>query len=365
MTTRELFNNIMHYGSYDRMPVIHWGGWPETNRRWTEEGYDWDCDALQFFGADFYWSPAYCYLSVFPSFDMGLYPAFEKDVLEETDEFTVYRDETGVIQKAWKKESCIPHFMDFTLKSAKEWDLYKARLQPDPARIPDDLDKRIANVQSSGNPIIIGTGSLMGWIRNWMGVENMSYLACEDPDCYADMVNTIADLVCWQLDKIISRMSTPPDMGFGWEDICGKTGPLVSPTIFRMCVAPGYEKIRAKLESYRVKLYCIDSDGDVEPLIKDWLDAGVNVQFPIEIGTWDPDPMKLRQKYGKELRIIGGINKLELEKGPAAIDAEIQRRLPLMKDGGYIPMPDHLITPGTSLDNYRYYMKQMRALRFN
>ena len=73
--------------------------------------------------------------------------------------------------------------------------------------------------------------------------------------------------------------------------------------------------------------------------------------------------MEYRRRYGKELRIIGGINKLELEKGPAAIDAEIERRTPLMKDGGLVPMPDHLITPGTSLENYKYYLEKMRELR--
>jgi hypothetical protein len=29
-TARELFNRIMHYEPVDRMPVLHWGGWPET-----------------------------------------------------------------------------------------------------------------------------------------------------------------------------------------------------------------------------------------------------------------------------------------------------------------------------------------------
>ena len=57
-------------------------------------------------------------------------------------------------------------------------------------------------------------------------------------------------------------------------------------------------------------------------------------------------------------------DKLELEKGPAAIDAEIERRIPLMKDGGFIVMPDHLITPGTSLVDYKYYLSRIRELRF-
>ncbi len=356
MTPRELFNSIMHYGDFDRVPVIHWDQWTETRERWESEGLPAGADVRKFLGAEPMW------LGIWG--DARIYPQFEQETIEETDEYTIFRDGAGVIQQSWKHQSSIPHYIDFTLKGAKEWPEFKKRLQPDPGRIPDDIDEYIAFAEASGLPIAVNAGSMMGYIRDWMGVVNMSYLACEDPDCYADMVDTLATLVCWLLDQLIPRMHTIPDIAFGWEDICGKTGPLVSPSIFRMCVAPGYQKIRAKLDSYGVKLYGLDSDGDVEPLLKDWLDAGVNVQFPVEIGTWDPDPMKLRKKFGKELRIVGGINKLELEKGPAAIDAEIQRRVPLMKDGGFIPMPDHLITPGTSLKDYQYYLSQIRTLRF-
>ena len=132
---------------------------------------------------------------------------------------------------------------------------------------------------------------------------------------------------------------------------------------FRKYVAPGYIKIRSKLEEYGVGLLGVDSDGDVSALLKPWLDAGVNVIFPREIGTWNADPVEVRKRYGKELRIIGGFNKLALEKGPKEIDAEIKRRLPLMKEGGFIIMPDHLITPGVSLENYKYYLDKIRRIR--
>jgi len=356
VTNRELFQNIMHYGDFDRMPVIHWAGWPETRTRWLQEGLPPDVSEHAFFDAVPMWAGVGVHL--------GLHPAFEEEVVEDAAEYRIFRDADGVYQKAWKYKSCIPQYTDFTLKNADDWPLYKQRLQPDPARIPHDLDAHLKNAETSCLPVAIGTASLMGWIRNWMGVENMSYLMYDDPNVYADMVDTLAALTCWGIDQVVPRMATKPDMGFGWEDICGKSGPLVSPAIFKKCVAPGYRKIRTKLEEYGIKLLGIDSDGQVEPLVGHWLDAGVNIQFPVEIGTWQADPMQFRRKFGRELRIIGGLNKLELEKGPAAIDAEIERRLPLMQEGGFIVMPDHLITPGTSLENYQYYLERIRTLRF-
>ena len=356
MTNRELFHEIMFYGQADRMPVVHWTEWPETRDRWYQEGLPRDANIREFLHADPHWTGL--------GAKLDLYPAFTEELIEETAEYRIVRGSDGVVMQDWKHQSCIPHYIDFTLKDASNWPEYKKRLQPHPDRLPKDLPEIIRRVEASDLPITIGTASMMGWIRNWMGVENFSYLMFDAPDCLEDMVTTLADLTCWSLDEILPKMTIKPVMGFGWEDICGKSGPLVSPAIFERYVAPGYRKIRNKLEEHGVKLLGIDSDGDVRPLLKQWLDAGVNVQFPIEIGTWKPDGMALRQQYGRDLRIIGHFDKLTLERSREAVLAELARLKPLMKDGGFMMMPDHLITPGCSLDMYRWYLDQVRELRF-
>lgn len=223
MTERELFNRIMNYESIDRVPVIHWTCWPETRKRWADEGLPEDADQHAYFNAR-PWSARI-------GAHLGLFPAFEEEVLEETDEYRIFRDGTGVVCQDWKHKSCIPHFIDYTLKDASGWDEYKKRLQPDPGRIPDDLDERIERAEKSGQPVSVQTASMMGWIRNWMGVENMTFLIFDSPDVYADMVMTLADLTCWWLDIVLPK--SKPDIGFGWEDICGKSGPLVSPMLLR------------------------------------------------------------------------------------------------------------------------------------
>ena len=356
MTTRQLWRNIMDYGPFDRLPVIHWRGWPETRERWIREGLPADADEHAYFDA----VPLWANIGV----NVSLFPAFEREVLEETDEYVIVRQEDGAVCQDWKHRSCIPRFIDHTLKTAADWPEYKKRLQPEAGRIPDDLLERARRAEASGLPVRLECGSMMGWIRNWMGVENMCYLLYDAPQVYADMVATLSDLVCWGLDQVCPLLHSPADIGHGWEDICFRTGPLVSPDLFDRYVAPGYRKIRAKLQQYGTGLFSIDSDGMVEPLVGHWLEAGVNVQFPVEIGAWNADPHALRRRFGKELRIIGGFNKLALERGRAAIDAEIARRLPLVEEGGFILLPDHLIQPGVPLADYRYYLDRVRELRF-
>jgi len=63
------------------------------------------------------------------------------------------------------------------------------------------------------------------------------------------------------------------------------------------------------------------------------------------------------------MRMIGGFNKLVLEQDRQAIDDEIDRRMDIMRDGGFIISPDHWTTPGTPLDNYKYYLDRIRTLR--
>ncbi len=368
MNYRTLFHEIMDYGSFDRMPVVHWGEWEETRERWIREGLPPEVDIHEYLGTVPFWITLIddeSWLSIGSEKDdinIGLYPPFEEQVLEENEEYRIYRAGDGVVLKDWKHRSSIPHYIDFTLKTARDWDQYKKRLQPDPSRITANIDQRLKEKAESGLPVCFAAGSLMGWIRNWMGVENMAYLMYDNRETYAEMVNAIADLTCWGLDQILPKLKV--DLAHSWEDICCRSGPLISPEIFDECVAPGYRKIRAKLEEYGVSLYSIDSDGDITDLVGHWLDAGVNILFPLEVGAFKGDAFKYRKKYGKSLRLMGNFDKLALEKNRAAVEAELERLMPLMKEGGYIIIPDHHITPGVSLADYRRYLDQVRALRF-
>jgi uroporphyrinogen decarboxylase len=374
MSYGKLFGEIMHYRDLDRMPVIHWEVWPETRELWAEEGFPPGPGAYPFLEAVPCWVPLVSFQrdedadpwlgtgSRDDDVNLGLFPTFEKEVYEETEAYKVFRGPDGVIVKAWKHRSSIPQTIDCTLKDASGWDEYKRRLQPNRERIAPDIDERFRQKAALELPLCFPAASLMGWIRNWMGVENMSYLMYDDRDVYADMVMTIADLVCWGIDQVLPKVEVA--LAHTWEDICGSTGPLIHPRVFDECVAPGYRKIRAKLEEHGVDLYEVDSDGDVTALAGHWLDAGVNMLFPVEVGTFGGDARKLRSEYGRDLRLFGNLDKRALAKGRPAIEAEIERLRPLMEEGGFILMPDHTIPPDVPLDDYRWYLDRIRELRF-
>jgi len=75
------------------------------------------------------------------------------------------------------------------------------------------------------------------------------------------------------------------------------------------------------------------------------------------------DPVKIRKKYGKNLALMGGIDKRELAKDKKAIEKEVRRKiLPMLKAGGYIPTVDHTVPPDVPLENFLYYLELKRKL---
>ena len=80
--------------------------------------------------------------------------------------------------------------------------------------------------------------------------------------------------------------------------------------------------------------------------------------FPIEAAH--TDPVKLRKEYGKDILLLGGVNKVQLAKGKEAIDQELKRLRPLVEKGGYIPTVDHRVPPDVSFENYLYYIEKKK-----
>ena len=105
----------------------------------------------------------------------------------------------------------------------------------------------------------------------------------------------------------------------------------------------------------------LDSDGNPDLLIPMLMDAGVDMIWPMERAA-GMDPVETRKKYGKSLRLSGGVDKREIAKGKEAIDAHLRHLAPLVEEGGFIPTIDHAVPPDVSWDNFKYYMDSKRKM---
>jgi hypothetical protein len=60
--------------------------------------------------------------------------------------------------------------------------------------------------------------------------------------------------------------------------------------------------------------------------------------------------------------VIGGIDKHVIPKGEEAIRAELEPLRAVVREGGFIPMPDHRIPPDCSLEQFRTYLRVFRQV---
>jgi uroporphyrinogen decarboxylase len=204
-------------------------------------------------------------------------------------------------------------------------------------------------------------GSLFGLIRNFIGVENCSYLYVDDEPLFDEIIQTVGEL-CFQCVKSTLETGAKFDFAHFWEDICFKNGPLVVPSVFAEKVGPHYNRITGLLKQYGINIVSLDCDGLIDSLLPIWLENGVNTMFPIEVGTWNASIAPWRKQFGKELRGVGGMNKVVFSRDRKAIDTEIERLRPLVELGGYIPCPHHRIAPDAKWDNVRYYCDKMHEM---
>lgn len=70
----------------------------------------------------------------------------------------------------------------------------------------------------------------------------------------------------------------------------------------------------------------------------------------------------LRREFGKDLRLIGGIDLDALRAGKRAIKKAMDEICPLVEEGGFIPLADGRVRPDVPYENYTYYRELLREI---
>jgi len=350
MTDRERFNNQMHYKPIDRCFNMEFGYWAENYREWdifVDNGITGEGQANEFFSFDRIGGcGGVCWM----------HPPFETKVVEETETTRIVRNGDGLLAEVPKDgHDTIPHYVKATIVTPEDWKRCKEERfrRDDPAR-DNDMELMQKYVPHDRDfPAGVSCGSMIGWIRNMLTFEGLAY-ACHDyPDMVEDMVETVCLLVEDSLDQILPVIDV--DFATGWEDICFKNGPIISLDFFEKVIVPRYKRIGDKLHAHGIDLWYTDCDGDVRPLLPGFLEAGINCLFPYEVNSC-AHPVELLNEYGKDLRIMGGVDKMELARGPEAIKAYLESLQPAVERGGYIPFCDHRCPPNVKTQDYLYYL---------
>jgi len=293
--------------------------WDETIRRWHHEGLPVVLNYSQVFDISRY-------------FGLDPYQQFWFSTTDPTIEATQHHVE-GIVANMDDYRRVRPQLFpshDVAIAGMGEW----------------------AERQRRGEAVVWCTLEGFFWFpRTLMGFDKLMLAFYDQPELLHAINRDLLAYNLSLLDKIL-EMCVPTFMTIA-EDMSYNHGPMISKRTFDEFVAPYYRQLVPRLLERGV-MPIVDTDGDVTLLVPWLAELGVEGVLPLERQA-GVDGMRLRELYPR-LRMIGHFDKMTMNRGAAAMRAEFDRLVPLMKSGGFIPSVDHQTPPGVSLEEYRVYL---------
>jgi len=311
----------MNFQPVDRLPRWEWAMWWDlTIDRWHGEGLPRELGSSQVF-------------DIARHFGLDPYQQFWFSTTDSTIEATQHHVE-GIVSN-----------MDDYLR-------IRPQLFPNHGASIETM-RPWAQRQRLGDAVVWCTLEGFFWFpRTLMGFSKLMLAFYEQPELIHQINHDLLEFNFGLLDKIFPAC-VPTFMTIA-EDMSYNHGPMISKRVFDDFVAPYYRELLPRLQERNIPLI-MDTDGDVT-LLAPWLqELGVMGVLPLERQA-GVDGMKLRRQF-PNLRMVGHFDKMTMNRGEAAMRAEFERLVPLMKTGGFIPSVDHQTPPGVSLEQYRCYLR--------
>jgi hypothetical protein len=317
----ERFRAVMNFQPVDRLPRWEWAmWWDETIARWHGEGLPRQFKFSQVF-------------DIAQSFGLDPYQQFWFSTTDPIIEATQHHVE-GIVSN-----------MDDYLR-------IRPQLFPDHSSAIGSM-AAWAERQGRGDAVVWATVEGFFWFpRTLMGFEKLMFAFVDQPELLHRINSDLLEFNLKLLDAMF-RVCVPTFMTIA-EDMSYNHGPMISKRTFDECVAPYYRKLLPRLHERGIPMF-MDTDGDVTLLVP-WLEQlGVRGVLPLERQA-GVDGMKLRQQFPR-LLMVGHFDKMTMNRGEAAMRAEFERLVALMRIGGFIPSVDHQTPPGVSLEEYQVYLR--------
>ncbi|NPV46361.1 MAG: hypothetical protein HPY69_05365 [Armatimonadetes bacterium] len=179
-----------------------------------------------------------------------------------------------------------------------------------------------------------------------MGLEAFSYAMADDPELIVEIMERYAD---WTIRLGPRLAEIGFDVFWAFDDVAFNNGPMFSPAFYREVVLPVQQRAAAALELPLIT----HSDGDMTPILEDWLQLGQAAIHPLQPDVMDINAVKAR--YGDRLCLVGNIFMDDLvHKQPHDIREQVRDRIEhIGAGGGYIISSSNSLTADMKDENVR------------
>jgi len=366
MTSQERVRATYEFRPVDHLPRREFYIWSEALAKWKEQGLPDDWQERNLFQFD----PGH---SVAAGANLGwceppFLPAYEDKVIAVEGDHEIIQDYAGRLLKVFKgrRHGFMPDYLKHPVSNRRDWEEEVApRLDPETPGRWAGLDEACerARQEQAANGTFVVQGFIGGYmyLRALMGPEDVLYAFLDQPDLIHAMMQRWLAMNDTALQKIQARVELDElDLA---EDICYRSGLLISPDMVREFLLPYYQELvgRARRRQSRRIYLSVDTDGYAPAAIPLYLEAGMDIMTPFEVAS-GCDVVEIGRQY-PDLILLGGIDKRVLAAGPEAIEAHLQHILPpMVARGGYIPTCDHGVPDNVSFESYVYYRRRMCEL---
>jgi uroporphyrinogen decarboxylase len=189
------------------------------------------------------------------------------------------------------------------------------------------------------------------------GMENYLMDMVENPDLVRRIAHLVTNVNKERCRQLIQAGADAILMG---DDYAYKTGPLMSPRLFRELLKPGIREVvaAAKQEGgYAIK----HTDGNIWSIINDFVDCGYDCLGPLEPGA-SMDLLEVKQRFGHRVCVLGQVDVDLLCRGTVHDVQAATRRLieRVSPGGGFILSSGNSIISAVRPENYMAMIQTAR-----
>jgi uroporphyrinogen decarboxylase len=171
-----------------------------------------------------------------------------------------------------------------------------------------------------------------------VGMENLLMMMSVDPQAADLLFDKLLDLKLAYWHTALTTLGDLVDVVTYADDYGTQVSQLISPRMFRKQLKPRIAEVlalQAKLAPHAKRLF--HSDGNVRPIIPDFIEIGVQILNPVQGTAVNMNPVELKQEYGKDLIFWGGGVDTQgiLPTGtPQAVKEDVRRNIEALAPGG-------------------------------
>lgn len=139
-----------------------------------------------------------------------------------------------------------------------------------------------------------------------------------------------------------------------FDDMGSNLAPMFSPSTFETVFYPCYKWMCEQYRAAGTRHILLHCDGNIEPILDSLVDAGIQAFHPVEPKA-GMDVVRLREKYGRKLAFLGGLDNAHvLPSAPLSeVEAHVLRVLDAGREGGLV-IGCHSVGPDISVERYDF-----------